>query len=149
MTFIILASLFLIFIDQISKYFVVTQMELYQSIELINNFFSLTSHRNKGAAWGILQDSRVFFIVVTTIFLLTICFYIYKNKTKLSIIDKILFSLILGGAIGNFIDRLLRAEVVDFFDFNLFGYNFPIFNFADIFICIGVFLLVIKIYRED
>ncbi len=145
---IIILTVILIIIDQISKYNILTKMNLGESIEIINNFFYITSHRNRGAAWGILEDSRLFFIVVTSIFLILFLMYIYKNKNNYNKYDIITYSLILGGSIGNFIDRIKSGEVVDFLDFNLFGYPFPIFNFADIFICVGVFLLIIKIYNE-
>lgn len=145
---ILILTVILIIIDQISKYNILTKMNLGESIEIINNFFYITSHRNRGAAWGILEDSRLFFIVVTSIFLILFLMYIYKNKNNHNKYDIITYSLILGGSIGNFIDRIKSGEVVDFLDFNLFGYPFPIFNFADIFICVGVFLLIIKIYNE-
>lgn len=149
MFLIFLFVIIFIAIDQISKYFVVTKMTLGESITVINNFFFITSHRNKGAAWGILQDSRLFFILVTILFLIAVFIYIFKTRQNLNKFDCAVFSLIIGGAIGNFIDRLKSGEVVDFLDFNIIGYNFPIFNFADTFICIGALLLAIKIYRED
>ncbi|MBU0278474.1 signal peptidase II [Gemella sp. zg-570] len=142
-------SIILILLDQVSKYLILTKFNLGESVEIINNFFYITSHRNRGAAWGILENSRIFFISITIIFLISIFYYLFKNLKKFKKIDYIIFSLIVGGAIGNFIDRIRTGEVVDFLDFNLFGYDFPIFNFADTFICIGVLLLAIKIYNED
>ena len=76
-------------------------------------------------------------------------YYLFKQKGKLTIVDKFTFSLIYAGAIGNFIDRLTRHEVVDFLDFRIFGYDFPIFNLADCFISVGVFFLMLKIYNEE
>lgn len=149
MLFILLLSVIFILIDQISKYYVLHNMELGQQIEVAKDFFYLTSHRNRGAAWGILQDSRMFFIITTSIFLIVLFYYLLKNISSLTLVDKILFSLIFGGAIGNFIDRIKTGEVIDFLDFKIFSYNFPIFNFADTFICIGVALLLIKIYIEE
>ncbi|MBF0715323.1 signal peptidase II [Gemelliphila palaticanis] len=149
MIFILLATILLIAFDQITKYLILSNFKLGESLLIIDNFFSITSHRNRGAAWGILEDSRLFFIVITSIFLIGMLIYLLKNKANLSFLDKITFALIMGGAIGNFIDRIKTGEVVDFLDFKIFNYNFPIFNIADICICIGVFLLVIKIYRED
>lgn len=149
MIFILIISIFLIILDQLSKYFIVEKMSLGQSNEVVNNFFSITSHRNRGAAWGILQDSRYFFLAVTVIFLIILGYYIYKQKDSITKFDVLTFSLILGGALGNFIDRLVRHEVVDFLDFKIFGYDFPIFNLADCYICIGVLFLLIKIYREE
>lgn len=145
---ILILTLIFIALDQISKYIILNKMSLGESNVIIENFFSITSHRNRGAAWGILEDSRLFFIIVTIIILSALFIYFYKQRTKLNILDKFAASLLIGGAIGNFIDRVKTGEVVDFLDFNLLGYPFPIFNLADTFICIGVFLLMIKIYRE-
>ena len=77
---------------------------------------------------------------------MAIILYIYKNKPK-SLIEKIGYSMILGGAIGNFLDRVIYGYVIDFLDFNIFGYEYPIFNLADSFILIGVILLVIYTWR--
>lgn len=149
MLFIFITACFLILLDQLSKNFIVNHFALGESKEIISNFFNITSHRNRGAAWGILQDSRLFFIVVTIIFMAILSYYLFKQKEKLTNIDKFTFSLIYAGAIGNFIDRLTRHEVVDFLDFRIFGYDFPIFNLADCFICVGVFFLMLKIYNEE
>ena len=147
--YILILALIFIGLDQFTKYLIVNNMALGDSNDIITNFFAITSHRNRGAAWGILENSRLFFLITTTIFLIGFFYYIIKQKNKLNNFDVLCFSLVIGGAIGNFIDRLWRHEVVDFLDFNLLGYKFPIFNLADTFICIGVFLLLIKVYRED
>ncbi|MGX7111381.1 signal peptidase II [Gemella cuniculi] len=139
----------LILLDQLSKNFIVNNFTLGESKELIANFFSITSHRNRGAAWGIMQDSRLFFLVVTIIFLAILSYYLFSQRGKLTNLDKCTFALIYAGAIGNFMDRLIRFEVVDFLDFKIFGYDFPIFNLADCFICVGVAFLVIRIYKEE
>ena len=140
---------FLILLDQLSKNFIVNHFALGESKEVMVNFFSISSHRNRGAAWGILQDSRLFFIIVTIIFIAILTYYLFKQKNTLSTFDKGTFALIYGGAIGNFIDRLTRHEVVDFLDFKIFGYDFPIFNLADCFICVGVLFLLLKIYKDE
>ncbi|MGX7078819.1 signal peptidase II [Gemella parahaemolysans] len=149
MLIIFILACFLILLDQLSKNFIVNHFSLGESKEVIANFFSISSHRNRGAAWGILQDSRLFFLVVTIIFVAILTYYLLKQKDSLSVFDKGTFALIYGGAIGNFIDRLTRHEVVDFLDFRIFGYDFPIFNLADCFICVGVLFLLYKIYKED
>ena len=149
MLFIFITACFLILLDQLSKNFIVNHFTLGESKEILSNFFNITSHRNRGAAWGILQDSRLFFLVVTVIFIAILTYYLFKQKNTLSSFDKGTFALIYGGAIGNFIDRLTRHEVVDFLDFRIFGYDFPIFNLADCFICVGVIFLLFKIYKED
>ena len=142
MLYIFIFALAFILFDQGSKYYIVEKMTLGQSSEIISNFFSITSHRNRGAAWGILQDSRLLFLAI-------LFYYMYNQKNTLTKFDILTFSLIMGGAIGNFIDRLIRHEVVDFLDFRIFSYDFPIFNLADCYICIGVVFLLIKIYKEE
>ena len=149
MLIIFILACFLILLDQLSKNFIVNHFSLGESKEVIVNFFSISSHRNRGAAWGILQDSRLFFLVITVIFIAILTYYLFKQKNTLSSLDKGTFALIYGGAIGNFIDRLTRYEVVDFLDFRIFGYDFPIFNLADCFICVGVLFLLFKIYKEE
>ena len=149
MLIIFILACFLILLDQLSKNFIVNHFSLGESKEIIVNFFSISSHRNRGAAWGILQDSRLFFLVITVIFIAILTYYLFKQKNTLSSLDKGTFALIYGGAIGNFIDRLTRYEVVDFLDFRIFGYDFPIFNLADCFICVGVLFLLFKIYKEE
>ena len=149
MLIIFILACFLILLDQLSKNFIVNHFVLGESKEIITNFFSISSHRNRGAAWGILQDSRLFFIIVTIIFIAILTYYLFKQKYTLSTFDKGTFALIYCGSIGNFIDRLTRHEVVDFLDFRIFGYDFPIFNLADCFICVGVLFLLFKIYKEE
>jgi signal peptidase II len=117
-------------------------MELYQSITVITDFFYITSHRNRGAAFGILQDQRWLFIIVTSCVVIGVIAYMIKMK-KETILTKLALSLILGGAIGNFIDRIRTGEVVDFFHFQFGSYQFPIFNVADSALCVGVVLFLI------
>lgn len=143
-----LIAFIIIIIDQLTKWIVVTYMELHEQITIIENFFYLTSHRNKGAAWGILQDQMVFFYIVTVIVVLGIIYYMEKHaKDHKSL--ALALSFILGGAIGNFIDRLFRKEVVDFLDFIIFTYDYPIFNIADSSLVVGVILLIIITFRDE
>lgn len=143
-----LIALVIIGLDQLSKWLVVKNMELYEQIPVIENFFYITSHRNKGAAWGILQDQMIFFYLITAVVVVGIVFYMQKygqNNPLLSIS----LSLVLGGAIGNFIDRLLRQEVVDFLDFMIFQYDYPIFNIADSALFVGVILVLISAFVDE
>jgi|SRR5690625_3026540 len=143
-----LLALFVIIIDQWSKWVIVQKMELQEQIPVIDGFFSITSHRNKGAAWGILQDQMLFFYIITIIVIVGIIYYLHKYlKGKIGL--SIAISLILGGAIGNFIDRIFRKEVVDFLDFIIINYNFPIFNIADSALVVGVFLFIIISLIEE
>lgn len=143
-----LIAIIVIAIDQITKVLVMKHMEVFEQIPVIENFFYLTSHRNSGAAWGILAGQMFFFYIITTIVVVGIIFYMekYARGDKLLAIS---LSMILGGAIGNFIDRLFRKEVVDFLDFNIFGYDYPIFNIADSALVVGVILLIIATFLDE
>lgn len=142
----VLTFLFL-FIDQLSKGLINLSMNLNQSIEIINNFFSITYVHNEGAAFSILIGANWFFVIAAIISLNIIYLYFIKNK-NLSNIEIFIYSLLLSGIIGNMIDRILYGYVNDFLDFNIFGYDFAIFNFADSFIVIAVFLLLIFFWRD-
>ncbi|GAA0495151.1 lipoprotein signal peptidase LspA [Salinibacillus aidingensis] len=143
-----LAAFIIIAIDQVTKWIVDKQMALYESIPVIENFFYITSHRNKGAAWGILQGQMWFFYIVTTIVVIFVIYYMQKHVKEHPLLGWSL-SLILAGAIGNFIDRIFRQEVVDFFDFIIFGYDYPIFNVADSSLVVGVILMLIYTLFEE
>lgn len=140
-------ALFVIAIDQISKWLIVKNMELGTSIPIIDNVLYITSHRNRGAAWGILENKMWFFYIITVIFVAFIVFYM-KKYTKTDKLLGISLGLILGGAIGNFIDRVFRQEVVDFIHVYIFSYNYPVFNIADSALCIGVVLIIIQTVLE-
>ncbi|AMA74648.1 MULTISPECIES: signal peptidase II [Aneurinibacillus] len=138
-------ALLVFLVDRFTKWLVVTYMEIGQSIPLWEGVFHLTSHRNKGAAFGILQNQRAFFIIITLVVIVGIVWYLRKMVKESTLVSWAL-ALILGGAAGNFYDRLLTGEVVDFFDFTLI--HFPIFNVADSVIVIGVGLFMIDALRE-
>jgi signal peptidase II len=140
-----LLAFFVFILDQLTKWLIVKYMTIGQSIPLIEGVFHLTSHRNRGAAFGILQNQRWFFIVITLLIVFGIIYYLRKLGTTKPIISWAL-ALILGGAVGNFLDRLLNGEVVDFLDFTLI--NYPIFNVADSAIVIGVCLFILDTIKE-
>jgi len=138
-------------LDQLTKWAVKTNMALYEAIPVIGDFFQIYSHRNRGAAFGILQNQRLFFVIVT-IFVLAAAFLYLRRAIRRS--DRLLavaLSLLIGGAAGNFVDRALFGEVVDFFKFRFqfdwFGtpvdYTYPIFNVADIAIVSSVALILL------
>ena len=142
-----LMALVVLAIDQFTKWLIVKNMELGESIPIIDNVLYITSHRNRGAAWGMLQNQMWFFYIITVIFVIGVIYYIQKYGKQ----DKFLglsLALILGGAIGNFIDRVWRKEVVDFIHTYIFSYNFPVFNIADSALCIGVVLILIQTLLE-
>lgn len=142
MTTIICISILFLLIDQISKILVIKFFDINNGIELIKNFFYLTYTHNTGAAFSILTGQRLLLILVAVIILILIFNYIRKNKVE-GKVEKIAFSLIIGGSLGNLIDRIIRGYVIDFLDFKIFGYNFPVFNLADTFIVVGVLLMLI------
>lgn len=143
---IILISLVVI-IDIISKLLVSNNLLLSKSVTIIPNFFYLTYAHNYGAAWSIFENNTLAITIISFIVILGISYYVFKNKVtrKIEIIG---YSLLLGGAIGNLIDRIIYGYVIDFFDFYIFGYDFPIFNIADIGIVTGIILLLISMILE-
>lgn len=138
----LLASIIFIALDQFSKFYIVQSIKYGTKIQIIRNFFSLTNVRNFGAGFSILQNQRTFliFVPIVAVFVLTYLLVTEKNKRKITSISYI---LIIAGAIGNLIDRVRLGYVIDFLDFIIFGYDFPVFNLADTFITIGCFLLII------
>lgn len=127
--------------DILTKQLVLNLMFEHQSISLIKNFFSLTFVKNTGVAFSLLEGKMPFIIIMTAITILFIIKYI-KN-TYPSKIETICYGIIIGGALGNLLDRIIYGYVIDFLDFQILGYSFPIFNLADTMIVIGVFLLLI------
>ena len=133
-----------IILDQISKFIVVQNMVLNQSIPIINNFFHITYVLNPGAAFGILAYQTPFFLIVTTLVVGVLGYYVYKLKKEQWLL-KIAFSLQIGGAIGNFIDRYRGGYVIDFLDFKIWS---PVFNIADMAIVVGVGLFALEVLLE-
>ena len=137
-----------ILIDQITKILVVSNLEVNTGFNMIDNFFSILYVRNTGAAWGAFSNGTMILAILSMIFLYFAIKFIYeaKNISKLSIIS---YGMLLGGIVGNLIDRLLRNFVVDFLSFNIFGYSFPVFNIADCFIVISIILIVVESLMKE
>ncbi|QAY68316.1 signal peptidase II [Paenibacillus protaetiae] len=136
-------ALFVFVLDLVTKKIVEAQLEISDQISVIGNFFLITSYRNRGAAFSILQDQRFFFIAITVIIAVGIIWYMQSIKDKNRAILLTGLGFVLGGATGNFLDRALTGEVVDFLQFNFGSYTFPIFNIADSAITVGVVLIII------
>ena len=134
-------------VDLISKQVLFRVLELGKSVKVIKNFFYITLAHNDGAAFSILRDKQILLIIITVIAL----FFIYKrmNKETMDKLEGFAFSMITGGILGNLLDRIVYNYVIDFIDFKIFGYDFPVFNLADTFIVIGVILLIIKTIKES
>lgn len=143
----IIFSVFFLLIDIIAKYLIDINFNVMETKEIINNFFSITKVYNYGASWNILNGYRIILIIITLI-ILTIL-YFYQKQFVVNNRNIIAFSLLYGGIIGNLIDRIFRGYVIDFFDFYIFGYNYPVFNIADICIVFGVFLLIIATIKKE
>jgi signal peptidase II len=143
-----LIALAIIAIDQISKWLIVAKMEIGESFSIIENVLYITSHRNRGAAWGILEGQMWFFYIVTIV-VTVVLIYFLRTWAKGKMLLSLGISFMLAGAIGNFIDRLFRGEVVDFIDVYIFTYNYPIFNIADSSLVIGVIIMAIQMIKEE
>jgi len=130
-------------IDQITKIMAVKYLMPIHTYPLLENVFHLTYVENKGAAFGILQNHRWVFMIISTVVMAVIVFVMFKYKKFLHPIIMIGLSFTVGGGIGNMIDRTIKGFVVDFFDFTLI--DFAVFNVADTFICIGVGLIFLDV----
>ncbi|MGL5917776.1 MAG: signal peptidase II [Cetobacterium sp.] len=137
----------LVFLDQISKYVVDTNLLEGETFPIIGEFFHLTYVKNRGIAFGMFQGKLDIISVLTVGVILGLGFYFYKNKEKFSVIEKLGYSFILGGAIGNIIDRIYRGFVIDMVDFR--GIWVFVFNLADVWINIGVILIIIDSLLES
>lgn len=137
-----------ILLDQIVKYIVVQNMQLASSIHIIRNFFRITYVENTGAAWSILSGNRIFLILISIIVLGFFLYYLLKKET-INKTESIVYGILVGGILGNLIDRIHYGYVIDFLDFNFLSYSFPVFNIADMCIVISGILLIIKVWKEE
>lgn len=129
----------LVIIDQIIKYFISAYLQPVGSVSVIDNIFSLTYVENKGVAFGMFSDMRWIFVALTSILLVIIIFYMFKKRPK----GKFFYvcaALIIGGGIGNLIDRIFYGYVIDYLSLSFFP---PVCNFADYCITAGTIMLVI------
>lgn len=150
----VLASLTgsVIVIDQLSKQHIMQTMRLHESISIVPNLFSFTYIRNPGAAFGLLAGSsnafRMVFFGLTSIFALVLLGTILYRMPEREWMGRLSVSAILGGAVGNLIDRLRFGEVIDFLDVYIDSYHWPAFNVADSAITVGVIFLIIHFMFE-
>jgi signal peptidase II len=143
----------ILLMDRWTKTLVVQKLALYQRVEVIRGFFSLTHVRNTGGAFGIFGGEKrgfgsLLFVIISLIAIGAIIYLFMKIREG----EKTLalsFSLILSGAIGNLIDRLHYGEVIDFLDFHIAAYHWPAFNVADSAICIGIGLVALELLIRD
>ncbi len=137
-------SIIVVIADQISKYFVIERLKGTVSHVIIPGFLKFTYVENYGAAFGILKNKKTFFIITTTLIIIFISLFLIRYYYKINIFMRIGLGLLLGGAVGNFIDRIRFGYVVDFINVRLFNsYDFPVFNIADISIVCGTIIILI------
>ncbi len=141
-------SIIFVIIDQVIKIIVKNNIVLNTDIKVIDNFFYLSHVHNDGAAFSMFSGNIIFLILITIIALVAIYMIFIKDK-KLSNIYIVLISMLIGGILGNFIDRIIYNYVIDYLSFIIFGYYFPVFNFADICIVISIISIVILQFKED
>lgn len=145
---IVLVALITFILDQFIKFIITTNLSIADTINVIKNFFRITYVENSGAAFSIFENSRVFLILLSILILSFIVYYITKRK-KYSKFEFIIYGTLIGGILGNLIDRIRFGYVIDYLDFNFGSYSFPVFNLADIFIVISGIILMIKIMMEE
>lgn len=138
-----LLTAIIIIIDQASKYGAIKYLKNQKPIVIIKDYFQLNYVENRGAAFGILQGRRTLFLIITIAVVLIITFYLVRYYNQMNTLAKVSFAMLLGGAIGNLIDRIRLGYVVDFISVSLVNkYDFPVFNIADICVVISTLFIV-------
>ncbi|AYV34390.1 signal peptidase II [Erysipelothrix rhusiopathiae] len=141
-----LLSVVIIAVDLLSKAWIDKTIPLWESLHVIPGFFSLRYVRNTGAAWSMFDGQKWLFIVLATAVCIVLAYY-YVKEDKPVILTAI--ALMFAGAFGNLFDRAIYGYVRDMFAFNIFGYQFPVFNVADMSLVVGVFILAIVLYLDE
>ena len=147
-----LGVVILVLLDQYTKLLAIAHLKDQSAFVLWNNVFELHYLENRGAAFGIFQNQRWFFVIMTVVILVIVSWFYGRTPVEKRYLPlRICMIILTAGAIGNFIDRLTRGYVVDFFNFYIFGYDFPVFNVADIVINVGCglfFVYILFLYKE-
>lgn len=135
--------------DQITKAIVSTTMGLHETVEVVPGFFNLTYVRNKGAAFGIFSGHGEvvgpYLLILASFLAIGFLVWIWLKERPSSLLDTASLGLILGGAMGNLVDRVKGGEVIDFLDFHLGPYHWPAFNLADSAVTVGVLLFALRL----
>ena len=126
-------------LDQLTKWLTVVYLDYRETVPLWEDVFHFTHVRNPGAAWGIYKDERWVFMVFSTVAIIGLLIYLIFFRPKSKFVQ-VTLAMIVGGGIGNMIDRIWLGYVIDFIDFTLI--NFAVFNIADCFITVGAFALM-------
>lgn len=138
----------LLIIDQLLKLLVRSRVPLLEEIEVIPGFFSIYHVENSGAAFSLFSGATIVLIILSVLVLAFLHYFVLTDEkmTKWRIFS---LGIVIGGIVGNLVDRILYGAVVDYLSFDIFGYGFPVFNIADIGITIGFIILAINILRRD
>lgn len=144
---VLIVVMFFIF-DQVTKYMIAARMNVGQSYEFIDGFFYFTYVRNEGMAWSLLSGARWLFIIVGVVAVCLLSYFFVMSK-KHEILTRYGLVLTVAGALGNLYDRILFGYVRDFINFYIFNYDFPIFNIADICVCVGIGLIMLDIIIQE
>jgi lipoprotein signal peptidase len=134
--------------DQVTKLMADRIMMEGQNYEIIDGFFYFTYVHNKGMAWSLLEGRRWLFLLTTPLVLCGLIYFFTVTK-KHEILTRFGIVLVVGGALGNFIDRAIFGYVRDFIHFYIFNYDFPVFNIADIAVCLGIGLIILEIIIQE
>ena len=134
-----------IFLDQLTKYLTILFLKPIDTLPIIEDVVHLTYVENTGAAFGMMKDQRWLFMVVSTVAIIALLIYLFRKKTQ-SKLENLAIAFIVGGGIGNMIDRVVLGYVVDMIDFRLI--NFAVFNVADSFVCVGAGMLILYLILE-
>lgn len=137
----------ILMLDQFIKLIINNSMDLYQQIKIIPNFFYIFYVQNTGAAFSILEDNTFILIIISTIIIVILDRTIKKEK-EFKTLEVISLGMIMGGIFGNLMDRIVHHAVIDYLAFQIFKYDFPVFNLADIGITVGVALMIISLIKE-
>lgn len=149
---IIIASI--VFLDQLTKWLTVMNLDLKESVTVIEGFFNFTYVQNKGAAFSMFSDQRWVFMTISTVAIIALSIYLWKRRHDSALLG-VSLSFIIGGGLGNMVDRTILGYVIDFLDF-IIGkdasgrpIHFAIFNIADTFVCVGVGLFALYMILEE
>jgi signal peptidase II len=130
-------------LDQVTKFLVDWKFDLYDSVPVIPGLFTIRYIRNTGAAWGLFAGGQLWLAILSVVVLVALVVF-RRSFFAAGLTDRVAFGLIIGGIVGNFIDRVRLKYVIDFLDFHWRGHHFPAFNVADCAICCGVALYMLS-----
>lgn len=135
-------------LDQLTKAMISSNPSAFANVEVIPGFFHITYVKNAGAAWSMLSGQRVLLSLISAAAVIGMLWVLQRTVAKKQKLNSLALSLMIAGALGNLIDRLMLGSVRDFLNFYIFGYDFPVFNVADICLTIGVGLLILATILE-